>query len=117
MAARLKIIILNRDTDTNGFQYVLWADVPVARQPFYADPAKQSAWKDALPADNTALQNGTVAERTGYSSFPPGGNMAQAQADMQQKWSAYQSDVGGFNPWRYYGSTWDGTTWVVTNIS
>jgi hypothetical protein len=117
MAARLRIIVLERDRDANGFDYVLWADVPTARQPFYASVDKKSAWKDALPADNTALQNGSVVESTGHVAFPPGGSMAQTQAELQVRWNAFQNEINAANPWRYYGSTWDGTTWVVTNVA
>jgi hypothetical protein len=117
MAARLKVIVLERDHDTNGFNYVLWADVPVARQPFYAKPTGfKSAWKDALPADLTALESGAVAEATGYVAFPSGGSMAQAQAKLEQKHAEFQAQVTNANPWRFYGSTWDGTAWVIANI-
>jgi hypothetical protein len=117
MTARLKIIVLDRDHDTNGFRYALWADVPVARQPFYVQPIGfKSAWKDALPADNTALENGSVVETTGYVAFPSGGSMAQVQARLEAEHSKFQSQITNANPWRFYGSTWDGTAWVIANV-
>src|SRR3990167_11266269 len=80
--ARLNIIILDRSdpTNPNVYRYVFWADVPSARQPFYAalaGPTAVSAWKDALAADNTALQNGSVVEKMDTIQVPSHATLAQ----------------------------------------
>lgn len=112
---RFNVIILDRDTNDNEFSYVLWADVPVARQPFYANANAKSAWAGATTADNTALQNGSVVEQSGAQRVPVGATTAQMQAFLQQRWTDYQAAITAANPWQRYGSTWDGTTWVLAN--
>lgn len=115
MAARFRVIVLDQDDRT--FHYVLWADVPVARQPFYANPAAVSAWKDALPADNAQLVSGAVTEKTGSVVFPTGTGIAASQAALQDLWQSFQSRVTNDNMWIRYGSTWDGATWVMTGVA
>jgi hypothetical protein len=113
---RLRVIILERDLDTNGFRYVLWADVPTARQSFYAQPAgTKSTWKDALPADNDALVAGVVAERTSTQRVQGGTTITQIEGFLENRWSDFQAEVNASNPWQRFGSTWDGTTWTVAN--
>lgn len=113
---RLRVIVLERDAQTDTFRYVLWADVPAARQSFYAQPAgTKSAWKDALPADNTNLENGSVAERVDIQRVPPGSTMPQVQAHLETRWNSYQTDINNANPWQRYGTTWDGVAWTVIN--
>jgi len=115
---RLRIIILQRTReDADTINYVMWADVPTARQAHYADPTntRKSAWPDALPADNTNLQNGSVHEKVDTQRNPNGTGMAAVQVQLQQNWQDFQTEVTNFNPWQRYGSTWDGVAWVVTN--
>ena len=117
---RLRIIVLEKTRDdADTINYVLWADVPAARQPHYADanspPTKVSAWPGATPADNAALQNGSVAERVDSQRTPKGTGMAAVQSQLETNWQAYQSEINAYNPWQRYGSTWDGTSWTVTN--
>jgi hypothetical protein len=113
---RLNIIILERDRENPRlYTYALWADVPATRQPFYAlawGPTRVSAWKDALAADNTALQNGSVVEDVQTLQVPVGATLAQIQGFLQDRWTAYQTDITTTNPWQRYGTTWNGTTWV-----
>ena len=69
MAARFKVIVLEKDPGAPHYTYVLWADVPTARQALYAaawGPTRVSAWKDATNgagSDNEKLQNRSVVER------------------------------------------------------
>src|SRR3972149_6495167 len=77
---RLNVIVLERDRENpNLYTYLLWADVPVARQPFYAlawGPTRLSAWTDALAADNTNLQSGAIVEATLFVRSPQTGTPA-----------------------------------------
>ena len=115
---RLRIIILDRDRENAAqFRYALWADVPAARQVFYARPGAVSDWKNALAADNTNLANGIVAERVDVISRQPGGTLSQVQADLVTAWTTFQADVNTVNPWVRYGTTWDGTTWVLGGVA
>ena len=120
--ARLNIIILDRSdpTNPNVYRYVFWADVPSARQPFYAalaGPTAVSAWKDALAADNTALQNGSVVEKVDTIQVPSHATLAQIRVFLQDKWAEYQAAITARNPWQRYGTTWDGTTWTAGGVS
>jgi len=117
MAARFKIIILDKDANDPVYRYLLWADVPAARQPFYANASATSAWTDATAGDLAALQNGSVVERQGELRVPSGSTLAQVQAFLQARWSEFQNQVTNDNPWVRYGTTWDGTTWTAGGVS
>jgi len=113
---RLRVIFLDQAAASGGYNVVLWADVPVARQSFYANAAATSAWLGAQAADNTALQNGSVVEQVTPHVFPPGTNISQIESYLQNQWQNFQDHITNYNPWLHYGSTWDGTTWnLVTN--
>src|SRR4029434_8545129 len=117
---RLRIIILDKPEirdNTNVFRYVFWADVPAARQTFYAQPGAVSAWKNALPADNTNIANGVYAEKVDTLQVPPGTGIAAMQVFLQDKWTTFQADGTALNPCVRYGSTWDGTTWTLTGAA
>lgn len=115
---RLRVIILDQpDGDPSNYNYALWADVPAARQSFYANPSAVSAWKGALAADNTALQNGSVIELVTSQRVPPGSSLAQIETFLQNRWQDYQTFITNYNAWSHYGSTWDGTTWTVVTGS
>jgi hypothetical protein len=111
---RLNVIVLAQSPeDVNTYQVVLWADVPVARQTYYANPNAKSAWSGATTTDNTNLQTGAVVESIASQRVPPNTPLAQIEAFLQQQWTAYQNQITNYNPWIHYGSTWDGTTWTV----
>lgn len=113
---RLRVIILERE-DARTFQYALWADVPAARQSFYANANKVSAWNGALPTDNTALQNGSVVERVDKFVVPSGTTLAVVQTLLQTQWQEFQDRITALNPWVRYGSTWDGAVWTAGGVA
>ena len=128
--ARLRIIVLDRSKDDlNQWRCAFWADVPAARQALYANKEvlvngvwtlvpRRSAWRDALTADNTALDNGSMTELVDTVSVDPTLTVVQIEALLQTRWQAFQDQVNiAAHPWKRYGSTWDGTTWTITNIS
>lgn len=110
MAITKRVIVLEQ---TNAsplmFRVVMWADTPAARQPFYAalQAGMTSAWKDAAPADNAALQNGSVTERVDVATIPLGSNLAQAQAILAANWVTWNAAVQASNPWQRYGTSMD----------
>ena len=118
---RLNVIVLERDRENpNLYTYILWADVPVARQPFYAlawGPTRLSAWTDALAADNTNLQSGAIVEATQTLQVPSAATLPQIQAFLQQRWTEYQGRITTINPWQRYGTTWNGTIWVNGGVA
>ena len=97
------------------WRYALWADVPVGRQAFYADPTKTSAFKSASAAETTALQNGSVVESVRTLQVDKGSTGLQLQAALQAEWTAYQNEITAFNPWNRYGMFWagDGSSWTA----
>ena len=123
MAARFKVIVLEKDPGAPHYTYVLWADVPTARQALYAaawGPTRVSAWKDATNgagSDNEKLQNGSVVETQQSIDVPVGWTLAQIEAEVQIRWTAYQNKITTANPWIRYGTTWDGTTWILTGVA
>ena len=115
---RLNVIFLaSEPDDPNTWQAALWADVPVARQNFYANPNAKSAWSGATTADNTNLQNGSVVEQVITQRVPPGTSITQVETFLQNQWQTFQNNITNNNPWVHYGSTWDGTTWNIVTVT
>jgi len=116
---RFNVIVLDQTPDDpNTYRFAMWADVPAARQSRYASTSTSttfSAWTSASTADTDALKSGAVVEKVASQRVPAGSSLAQVEAFLQTQWAAYQATVTSYNPWQRYGSTWDGTTWVVTN--
>ena len=112
--ARLKIIIL--ETYPGKICYAFWADVPLARQPFYAGAGKVSVWKDALAADNTALQNGSVVELAGEYPIEEGAGAARIQQVLRDLHGKYQARIDAHNPWSRYGTAYD-TAWTAGGVA
>lgn len=113
---RLRIIMLDQD-DPQTFRYVLWADVPLARQTFYANPSAASAWKEATAEDVAALRSGAVVERSDKIVMPKGGMVLQARAILEKNWQGFQDRLTAGAKWTRYGTTWDGTTWATGGVA
>jgi len=114
---RLNVIILDQHPDDiNTYNCVLWADVPAARQTHYTKPTGTvSAWPGATAADNTNLVNGSVAETVQPVRLPTGATAIALQQACQAAWTAFQNGITNNNFWVRYNSTWDGTTWTLSN--
>ena len=111
---RLCIIVLDQPAgNPNSYNVVFWADVPTARQPFYANSNAKSAWAGATATDNQNLQNGSVSEFVLTHQMPAGTPLAQIETYLQGQWQNYQNNITNYNPWVHYGSMWDGTTWTI----
>jgi hypothetical protein len=96
-----------------SFRYVLWAAVPTARQSFYANPAFVTTVKDATTAEVAALQSGAVVELQQVGNYVAGTPIASIQADLINKFNAFQAQITATNPWQFYGTSWDGTAWNI----
>ncbi len=122
MPAKRIIILDNKTQPTLGneaprvYRAAFWADVPVARQPFYVTTAV-SAWAGAAAADNTAIQSGAVAERVVIATLPFNVTLLAAQTALQTMWTDYQAEITAANPWNRYGSFWDGATWTAGGVA
>lgn len=113
-----RIIVLERDTERPiTLRFVLWADVPAARQPFFADPNKVSAYVLATEAENDALQAGQVAELVDTLRLPQGTPLAQIRAALITAFNRWQSVVTNDNAYDFYGTSWDGTSWTPGGVS
>lgn len=110
-----RIIVL--EGKGSSWRVALWADVPIARQPFYADPNKASAWKDAAAGELASLRSGAVAEKVTDVDFDQNQTNPQKQAAVLALQAAWQAEITARNDWPRYGSFWDGTAWAFTNIS
>jgi hypothetical protein len=111
-----KRIVILEQSDANTYRYAMWADVPAARQSFYAKAGVVSAWGGAAAGDNTALQNGSVVEQVATFSVPTGEALATTLARLQSLWTAYQNGITNNNLWVRYGSFWDGSTWTNAGV-
>lgn len=109
-----KTVILLEKLGPDSLRYLLWADVPVGRQPRYADPIKKSAYKDASAAELLELQQGKVAERVDVVNFPASATQGQKLALLVAAQAAFQAEIDGKNDWSQYGTYHNGTVW--TNI-
>ena len=113
------IVVLER-TNLNPptIRYLLRADVPVARQPYYADAEKVSAYLNTPAGDLTALRAGEVTERVDEVNVGTA-TVAQIQTHLVGAQAAFQAHVNSqaSNPWRYYGTSWNGTAWTVAGVN
>lgn len=114
-----RIIILDR-LPMNGrlaFNYVLWAEVPLARQPFYTNAGAKSVWAGASVQENADIAAGIILERAGvYQDRTPLATetIADVRAALQAAWAAFQNEVTNTDVrWSRYGTSWDGTTWTA----
>jgi len=121
VAITKRVIILEKLSNSPlVFRYALWADVPAARQPFYAVQQANtvSAWKDAAPGDNTAIQSGAVTEIVDTINLTQAQTVADAQAALQAIWTAFQARINNFDPWQRYGTFMDTTnSWTAGGVA
>ncbi len=113
-----RIIILDRSrSDENEFKYLLWVGVPAARQGFYADPNAKSVYVGATVAENLALQNGSIAEKSAIINTPVDTTQAGLKVHLERLWDAFQAEVNSVNQWKNYGTFFDGTTWTNGGVN
>lgn len=110
-----RIIILDQ-TDAQTWRWAMWADVPAARQSFYANASATSAVKDATAGELSSIQTGAIAERVGQSAFP-GMTVTNVQTALIAAFNAFQAEITNANLWSRYGTSWDGTTWTPKAVS
>jgi hypothetical protein len=114
-----RIIILERVNAPSdlAYRYVLWADVPAARQRFYADPNAQSAYLDATADDLAALRSGAVVEKVSTYTWQVGATLAQITAQLRAELDAFQDQITNLNLWDRYGTVWDGNSWTQKGVA
>ncbi len=114
-----RIILLDRQPGPRLMvKFVMWVDVPAARQSFYAmRQADGSAYKEATAAETVALTTGQMAELVDEISVEPGTTIAQVKSQLEARWAAFQAEVNAANPWQNYGTFWDGTAWTNAGVA
>lgn len=96
---RMRVIFLDQDpNNASSYNILFWADVPAARQPFYANADGKSLWGQATTTDNQALQSGSVVEKVTQQTFPVGTTITQIENYLQNEWSKFQNSINSFNP-------------------
>lgn len=108
-----QIIVLDKIPESGLYRGVLWADVPLGRQAFYAKTGAVSVWTGASGAENTAIAAGQVAEKVITLSVSDGATLAQLKAAFIEQQVLFQTFVTTYNPWSRYGSFYDGTVWTA----
>jgi len=125
MASKRVIVLerlLNREVNMGDqapqlWSYVLWVDVPAARQSFWANTGATSAVRNIASSDLLAIQNGSVVERVGVLEVDKGATLGQLQTQLQITWTAYQTEITNYNPWNRYGTFWDGASWTAGGVA
>ncbi len=100
-----------------SFSFVFWASVPSQRQSFYANPTITTSVKDATSGELTALQMGQVVELQATANYIVGTPMGAIQSDLIAKFNTFQVQITNQNPWAFYGTSWDGSTWTIVQTA
>ena len=114
-----RVIILDVGPTTDGLKvavnWVLWADVPVPLRPFKAAEFSGTRYTGVTSDELAALKSGAVAEHSGVTEFPLEATKADMAADGEREWHAFQDRVNADPRYSYFGSYWNGTTWIGTD--
>src|SRR5262245_61691808 len=115
-----KIIVLNTSSMESAgnaqnrvVNAIFWVDVPVARVSSYANASLVSAYKDASAAENLALQTGSVTEKSFTKEYPVGTTLNSIKTDLEAELVKFQAFTNDYNPGKFFGSFFDGTTWTT----
>lgn len=99
------------------FDCVFWADVPTARQPYYANPAAKSRYVGATQGEIDALKAGQVVERSASFDFAPGTTAQEMMDAAVADFTNFQAEINARNPWSLAGSYYDGATWTFAGVA
>src|SRR5690606_18753055 len=115
-----RAVVLRRLNEPSDYtmEVALRAQVPQDRRPFYADGNRVSAWtgeEDQGMIDG--LKSGLYTERVIRIEFGSEPSEQEIAQRIQAEWTAFQAHTTAYNPWTYYGSRWDGTSWTVVRIN
>lgn len=114
------IVILDRTSvSPQTIRFVMRANVPVARQSYFANAEKTSEFPGISAGDLADLRAGKFIERSDTVST---GTLTLAQigsalVSAQQAFQAKVTADGEYNPYKFYGSSWDGTAWTLRGVN
>lgn len=114
-----KIIILERINEPSdfSFRFAMYAVAPASRESKYADATKTSAVATIDPADLQAIKEGKIIESIETAEFVAGTPIKTIQDELIKRQEAFQAKVDATNPWKYYGTAWDGSKWTVAQTT
>lgn len=104
-----RVIWLETQTVSGGYQvnYLLW----LATTSGIA--GKSSSWAGASSAENNALGVGSILEVPRSQFFPLGTILANAEAQLQNDWTAQQNQLtSSVQPGQFFGNFYDGAGWL-----
>ena len=108
-----KIVILEKQGGGfTSFKYLLWCDVPVGRQTFYANDSAGSVYRDASAGELSMIRSGSISEIVDVITVNPGATVALVQSALTIRFNNAQAQVTSDNPWVRYGTFWDGSSWT-----
>lgn len=115
---RLRVIALDR-IGPHTYRYVMWADVPIVRQPFYSSTGViASAYKFATSADLSNIQSGAYAERSDIIEVGSTQSLAQIEAVLDATQQSYQDTITNVNSWQFYGTNLSSSgVWTTTGVA
>ncbi len=104
--------LIRPDPNATAWKFVLWADVPLARQIRYARPNATSAWKEITPQELADLRAGVFTEKVIVIEIEPidfATAFVNARQEAVIQMNQFQAFITNNNPWlrtgtRYVGS-------------
>jgi hypothetical protein len=114
-----KIIILERINEPSdfSFRFAMYATTPATRESKYLSAEKTSAVAGLDPTQLQLIKDGKIVESIETAEFLAGTTMKTIQDELIKRQEAFQAKVDATNPWKYYGTAWDGTKWTVTQTA
>lgn len=114
-----KIIVLEKQPNPNEvvFDYIFWLDVPTNYQPFYANADATSQYKNATTEEIDAIKAGQVYELAGSAVFSKTDTVADIKSFLVAKFNREQTIINNKNPWIYYGTYYDGSSWTNRGVN
>lgn len=115
-----KVILLDRlalGTIDESYRVAFWLEVPVERQPFYANPQAASVVKNITTEELTDLRAGRFVEAVVDLTRPQGISETEARAMLEASYTRRQQELHALNPWDRYGTYWDGDAWHDVTVA
>ena len=109
-----KIVILERINEPSDydFRFVLRATYNPKFVDFKKDPNRKSILADAAQDETDEMIGGLVEERLGTVSYKPGMATDDIKADLESKLVDFQAEIDSRNPFKLFGTSFDGTKWT-----
>lgn len=111
-----QIIILDHP-DANRYKVAFWLPVPVARQSFYANANKDSAFANISTQELADLRAGLFIEQIDEFNFEAAATLAQTKTFLINEYNARLATAFALNQWNRYGSFFDGVSWTAGGVA